>query len=264
MSIDSILKPFWLPEVASEHGELVDHMNAFVHWFMLALFVGWSCFLVYVFYNFNQKRSAKANYKGVTGHASTHIEIGVCIVEAILLIGFAFPLWSKQADEYPTGPNVVKVRAIGEQFGWTFHYAGNDGVLGAVNPKLITATNPIGRDPSDPNGKDDFIKSGTMTLPSQRPVIIDVGSKDVIHNLAIPSMRAAQDATPGIKSHMWFKPVKEGTWDIICGQLCGSGHSQMKATLEVLKEKEFDAWAKENSDSAAKAAAPAPAAPAAH
>jgi cytochrome c oxidase subunit II len=252
MSIDSILRPFWLPERASEHGEMVDHMNAFVHWFMLALFVGWSCFLVYVFYTYNSKRNARANYKGVTGHASTHIEVGVCIVEAILLIGFAFPLWAKQADEYPTGANVVKVRAVGEQFGWTFHYAGKDGVLGAVNPKLITSTNPIGRDASDPNGKDDFIKSGTMTLPADRPVIIDVGSKDVIHNLAIPSMRVAQDATPGVKSHMWFKPIKVGTWDIICGQLCGYGHSQMKATLDVLSESDFDGWAKENSEAAAK------------
>jgi cytochrome c oxidase subunit II len=252
MDITIILKKFWLPEVASEHGELVDHMNAFVHWFMLALFVGWSLFLAYVFYNNNAKRTPKANYKGVTGHATTHVEIGVCIVEAILLIGFAFPLWKKQAAEYPVGPDVVKVRALGEQFLWTYQYAGNDGVLGAVNPKLITANNPTGRDMNDPNGKDDFIKSGTLTLPETRPAIIDVGSKDVIHNLAIPIMRIAQDATPGIKSHMWFKPIKTGTWDIICGQLCGSGHSQMKGTLEVVTAKDYEAWVKENSDAALK------------
>jgi cytochrome c oxidase subunit II len=251
MDITVILKKAWLPELASKHGESVDHMNAFVHWFMGVLFVGWSLYLVYVFYFNNAKRRPKANYKGLTGHATTHIEIGVCIVEAILLIGFAFPLWARQADGYPVGGNVVKVRAVGEQFGWNFHYAGNDGVLGAVNPKLINANNPIGRDPNDPNGKDDFVKAGTMTLPVDRPVIIDVGSKDVIHNLAIPVMRAAQDATPGIKSHLWFEPVKTGTWDIICGQLCGSGHSQMKGTLDVITEKDFDAWSKENSDAAA-------------
>jgi cytochrome c oxidase subunit 2 len=255
MDINVILKKLWLPQVASEHGELVDHMNSFVHWFMLSLFVGWSCFLIYVFYFNNRKRTPKANYKGVTGHATTHLEIGVCIVEAILLLGFAFPLWSRQAEDYPTGPEVVKVRAVGEAFLWTFQYAGNDGVLGAINPKLITSTNPIGRDPNDPNGKDDFLTSGTLTLPENRPVIIDVGSKDVIHNLAIPVMRVAQDATPGIKSHMWFKPVKTGTWDIICGQLCGSGHSQMKGTLDVLQQKKFDDFSKEKSDSEMKKSA---------
>lgn len=260
MDVTSILKPLWLPELASEHGELVDHMNGFVHWFMGALFVGWSIFLIYVFYRFNQKRNPKADYHGVRGHATTHIEIGVCIVEAVLLIGFAFPLWARQADDYPTGPDVVKMRAVGEQFLWNFHYAGNDGVLGRIDPRLIAPNNPIGRDLADPNGKDDFVVAATMKLPSGRPVIVDVGSKDVIHNLALVPMRAAQDATPGVKSHMWFKPTKTGTWDIICGQLCGSGHSQMKATLDVIDAKEFDTWFKSQSDNALKASAPAAAA----
>ena len=262
MNVSSILKAIGLPEQASQHGELVDHMNGLVHWFMLLLFVGWSSYLVYVFYNFNQKRSKKADYYGVRGHATTHIEIGVCIVEAVLLMGFAFPLWSRQADDYPTGPDVVKVRAVGEKFKWNFHYAGSDGVLGHIDRKLVSGTNEIGRDPSDPNGKDDFIVGATLKLPLNRPVIIDVGSKDVIHNLALTPMRSAQDAIPGAKAHMWFKPVKKGTWDIICGQLCGVGHSQMKATLEVVDQKEYDDWVKEQSSSALKAAQAA-AAPAA-
>ncbi len=261
MSVSSILKFSGLPELASEHGALVDHMHGLVTWFMFVLFLGWSIYLVYVFYKFNEKRSKKADYHGVRGHATTHIEIGVCIVEAILLLGFAFPLWARQADEYPTGPDVLKMRAVGEQFTWTFHYPGSDAVLGHITPKLISGTNVIGRDPSDPNGKDDFISGGTMKIPVGRPVIVDVGSKDVIHNLALVPMRAAQDAIPGAKAHMWFKPVKTGTWDIICGQLCGVGHSQMKATLEVISQKEFDEWSKEQSANGLKATMP-PAAPA--
>jgi cytochrome c oxidase subunit II len=260
MGISSILKPFGLPENASEHGELVDNMDGFVHWFMLFLFVGWSIYLVHVFYRYNAKRNPRANYAGVTGHSTTHIEIGVCIVEAILLFGFAFPLWARQADEFPTGPEVVKLRAVGEQFGWSFHYAGNDGVLGGINPKLTSPSNVIGRDMTDPNGKDDFLNTGMMKIPVNRPVIIDVRSKDVIHNLALTSMRAAQDATPGVKSHIWFKPIKVGTWDIICGQLCGPGHSGMRAVLEVVTDKEYEAWLKERSEAAANEAAPSPAA----
>lgn len=259
MSVSSILKLISLPDLASEHGALVDHMHGLVTWFMTVLFVGWSIYLIYVFYTFNEKRNKKADYHGVRGHATTHIEIGVCIVEAILLLGFAFPLWARQADEYPTGPDVLKMRAVGEKFTWTFHYPGSDAVLGQISRKLISQTNVIGRDATDPNGKDDFISGGTMKIPVGRPVIVDVGSKDVIHNLALVSMRAAQDAIPGAKAHMWFKPVKTGTWDIICGQLCGVGHSQMKATLEVVSQKEFDEWSKEQSANALKAASAPPA-----
>lgn len=239
--------------VASEHGELLDHMLGLVHWFMLALFIGWSIYLVICFVRFRASRNPKADYHGVRGHATTHIEIGVVIVEAILLLGFAFPLWSRQADDYPVGPEVVKMRAMGEKFLWNFQYAGDDQNLGIWNPRYINgANNPVGRDLADPNGKDDFVNPGTMKLPVGRPVIVDVASKDVIHNLALVPMRAAQDATPGIKAHMWFTPTKEGTWDVICGQLCGPGHAQMKAQLEVVSQKDFDDWSKEQSAAGAK------------
>lgn len=253
MSVSDINHWLGISELASEHGELVDHMLGFVHWFMLALGVGWSIFLGYVFYRFRFSKQPKADYHGVRGHASTHIEIGVVIVEAILLLGFAFPLWARQADQYPTGPDVVKLRALGEKFLWNFHYAGLDGSLGVWNPRFVNAaTNPVGRDMRDPNGKDDFVNPGTLKLPVGRPVIIEVTSKDVIHNLAMPPMRAAQDATPGVKAHLWFKPTKTGTWDIICGQLCGPGHAQMKAILEVVEQKEFDDWLKEQSETGLK------------
>jgi cytochrome c oxidase subunit 2 len=242
---------------------MVDHMLEIVHWFMLILFVGWSVFLVVVFTKFRQKKQAKADYHGVRGHASSHIEIGVVIVEAILLLGFAFPLWAVQSQKYPTDGNVVKLRAVGEKFAWNFQYAGNDGVLGRTELRLIdTSTNPpniIGQDKQDPNGKDDFVKNSVMTIPVNRPVIVDVTSKDVIHNLALVPMRMAQDATPGVRSHAWFKPTKVGQWDIICGQLCGPGHSSMRATLIVVPQEEFDEFMKENSESAVKANTPAPA-----
>lgn len=261
MSVSDINTWIGITQNASEHGGLVDHMLGFVHWFMLALFVGWSIFLTIAFFKFRKTKNPNADYHGVRGHASTHIEIGVVVVEAILLLGFAFPLWSHQADDYPTSVDTIKMRALGEKFLWNFQYPGNDMMLSTWNPKAVSPTNQVGRDLLDPNGKDDFVNPGTMRLPVGRPVIVDVGSKDVIHNLALVPMRSAQDAIPGVKAHMWFKPVKEGTWDIICGQLCGPGHAQMKAVLEVISQKDFDDWAKEQSAAAAAksaAAVPAP------
>jgi len=82
MSVSWINEFFGQTPNASEHGGLVDHMLGFVHWFMLALFIGWSIYLVLAFYRFNAKRNAKGDYHGVTGHATTHIEIGVVIVES--------------------------------------------------------------------------------------------------------------------------------------------------------------------------------------
>jgi cytochrome c oxidase subunit II len=238
-----------IPDLASEHGEIVDNMLEFVHWFMAILFVGWSIFLVVAFWRFHKSRKKKADYYGVRGHATTHIEIGVVLVEVILLAGFAWPLWGRRVDvsEYPNDPNMVKVRAVGEKFKWTFHYPGVDGKFGRIDPALMSISNPLGVDGTDPNAKDDKMSAGDMVLPINRRVIVEMTSKDVIHNLALVSMRMAHDATPGIDSAMWFKPVKTGEWDIICGQLCGPGHGSMKANLVCKEEAEYDSWIKDAS-----------------
>lgn len=235
-------KSIGLPEVASEHGHMIDHMMEMLHWFMLLLFIGWSVFFLYCIVRYHRSRHPKADYRGVRSHASTHLEVGVVIVEAVLLLGFAFPLWFTRVNEFPTGPEVVKVRAVGYQFGWLMHYPGPDGKFGRTSPDFYgtaDARQQAGMDPDDPNGADDIFLTSELILPIGRPAIVEVSSKDVIHNLAIKSMRIAQDAIPGMHIPMWFTPIKEGEWDMVCGQLCGSGHANMKATLQVVDNDAF-------------------------
>ena len=153
MKLDSI--NIWMGQTpnASEHGGLVDYMLGFVHWFMLVLLIGWSTYLAIAFWRFSNKNNAKADYHGFRGHATTHIEIGVAIVEAILLLGFAFPLWARQADEYPTSPDTIRMRALGEKFLWNFQYPGADMMLSTWHLSYIdNATNTTGKDLHDPYG----------------------------------------------------------------------------------------------------------------
>lgn len=231
-----------LPELASEHGEMVDHMMLVLTLFMALLFVFWSTFLGFAIYRFRARKNPKANYHGMTSHWSSHLEIGVIIVEAVLLLGFAFPLWINRVSDYPTGDDVVQVRAVGEKFFWTFHYPGDDGKFGRIDPFLISSSNIIGLDPDDPNSADDVLVRNELALPVRRHVVVEVTAKDVIHNLHLIPMRMAQDAIPGTRSHVWFKPVRTGEWDILCGQLCGPGHANMGAKLLVQEEADFDSW----------------------
>jgi len=231
-------------EVASRHGNVGNHMLALIHWFMAILFVGWSLFLLVILWKFRRRKHPKANYDGITSHFSTHVEVGVVIVEVVLLLGFAFPLWAKRssADERPTGDDVVNVRAVGEQYRWTFHYAGEDGMMGLTAHDRISGANPVGLVEEDPNAKDDFVTVNELVIPVGRPVVIQVTSKDVIHGLHITPMFTQQDAIPGSEIPMWFVPEKEGEWNIVCAQLCGAGHAQMVAFVESVKGEEFDEW----------------------
>lgn len=244
MNFESINDALWMTEIASEHGAVGNHMLAVVHWFMGILFVGWSAFLVYILWRFRARKCPKAQYSGVTSHFSTHVEVGVVIIEVVLLLGFAFPLWAMRVDDMPKDdPSAVRVRAVGEQFRWTFHYTGPDKMMGLTLPSEIRpGANGIGLVAEDPNAKDDFITLNDLVLPRGRPAIIQVTSKDVIHGLALIPMFIQQDAIPGREIPMWFTPNRAGEWDIVCSQLCGAGHAKMAAVVRVLEPDEFDDW----------------------
>ena len=232
---------------ASEHGLLVDKMLEFCHWFMAVLFVGWSIFFVYTLWRFHQSRHPKADYHGVQSKASAHLEFSVVLIEIIILLGFAMPLWGRRAngDDFTNNSESLRVHAVAEQFMWNFHYPGPDGKFGKQSLALVTPTNPLGLDPNDPDGKDDIVSKNELHLVNKRPTVIEVTSKDVIHNLSLKNMRMEQDAIPGSKVPLWFRPVKAGEYEIICGQLCGVNHFAMRAAMKVETQAEFDAWQKE-------------------
>lgn len=240
-----------LPENFSAHGDQVDHMMDVINWFMLALFVGWTIFFFICLFKFSKRKKATASYHGVKNHVSTHLEVGVIIIEAVILLGFALPLWGDRTDDFDRviEEDAVRVRAIGFQFGWKFHYAGNDGKFGYIDRDLVQQPGDACIYPDDPNGFDDFIVA-SLKLPVDRPAIVQVTSTDVIHNFSIIPMRIQQDAIPGRDIPMWFTPIKELETTVVCGQLCGSKHAEMVGVMEVTTEKAYATWANKLSSDA--------------
>jgi cytochrome c oxidase subunit II len=246
------------PPNASEEGFQIDHIIEFSHWFMAALFVGWSAFFIYVLIRFRKSRNPKADYQGVKSGISTHLEFAVVLIEAVLLIGFAIPIWGKYVNDFPDDKESVLIHAVGQQFNWNYHLPGPDGSFGRREISLVSNSNPLGLDPNSQQGKDDLVVLGEVHVPVNRPVIIEVSSKDVIHNFAVPHMRAAQDAIPGQIIPLWFTPIKTGTYEVVCGQLCGLGHYAMKGTVVVDTPEDYQAWLKERVELAGTGTAPAP------
>src|SRR5271154_6495326 len=115
---------------ASLHGYAIDSMLEMLHWFMLVLFLGWGSFYAYTLWRFQQKKSPKANYVGTTSPLPPKREGGVLVLEIVLLMAFAAPIWANRVDQFPSGPDVIRVHAVGEQFLWNFQYTGPDGKFG--------------------------------------------------------------------------------------------------------------------------------------
>jgi cytochrome c oxidase subunit 2 len=249
-----------LPDLASEHGKDVDHLIILVHYVMALLFVGWTAYFFYCLIRFRKGRNPKADHHGVTGHTSNYLEIAVAIVEVILLVGFAVPLWAKVVDKFPEAKdNPVNMRVIGAQFNWSARYPGADGVFGKQDIHLASGSNSYGLHQldeklkvDDPAGKDDVtVFSAPFAVPVNRPVIASISSMDVIHSFKVLALRVTQDAIPGMRIPIHFTATKTNTYQINCAQLCGNSHANMKGILMVLPQDQFDAWLKSKAGAAA-------------
>jgi cytochrome c oxidase subunit 2 len=235
----------WMPPDYSAHGSDVDQIIIITHWLMLILFVFWSAYFLYVLYRFRASRHPKASYQGMQSHWSTWSEAGVAVVEVVLLVAFSIPAWYRWSTRPPKQENAFRVRVVAEQFAWNVHYPGPDGVFGRTAVNLVSSTNPIGLDLSDPNAKDDVLALNQLHLEVGREAQIDVSSKDVIHSFKLPVMRAEQDAIPGAVIPIHFTPVRTNngeTWEIACAQLCGLGHYRMRGQLVVDTKEQLQKW----------------------
>src|SRR5271154_5085471 len=138
-----------MPPLASSNGQDVDDLIIYVHWLMLALFVGWIIYFFYAVNRFRSSRNPKADYTGVKSHASSVIELGVVVAEAVLLIFIAVPLWARAVDKFPPAEKSTVIQVVAEQFRWNARYAGPDGIFGKQDMKFVKEGNVFGVDPSD-------------------------------------------------------------------------------------------------------------------
>jgi len=245
-------KILFMPELASSNGEAVDALMVYVHWLMIALFVGWSLYFAYVLWRFNVKRNATADYEGSKSHLPKGIEIAVVVAEAVLLLVVAMPIWAKNVQDFPKPEDSTVIQIMAQQFAWNVRYPGPDGKFGRQDMNRISADNVFGVDPTDPAGKDDIQLLNEIHVPVNKPVLIYLSSKDVIHSLKLVAMRITQDAIPGLRIPCTFTPTKMGRYQIECAQLCGNGHAAMAGGfLVVQSQADFDAWLRSKSGAAA-------------
>ena len=138
--------------------------------------------------------------------------------------------------KWPTSPDVVRIEVMPQQWAWNIRYAGPDGLF---------------------NTPDDVVTLNEMRIPVDRPVMLNLKAKDVIHSFYIPNFRIKHDANPGSVTRTWFQAVKTGRFEIACSQMCGWAHYKMKGDLMVLPETDFQRWLKEAEGDAARRFDPA-------
>jgi cytochrome c oxidase subunit 2 len=144
-----------------------------------------------------------------------------------------------------TPRNALVVEVLGQQWQWRFRFPGQGDKLGRTDTRFMNAGNPFGIDPVDPDGQGNILVDGNeLHLPLNRPVKMLLRSRDVLHDFFAPPLRARMNMVPGMVTSFWFTPTKVGRYEVLCAQLCGVGHSNMRADIVVEDPSAFAAWLK--------------------
>ena len=233
-----VFSPWWQTPLASNWGSIDSALNITL-WICGAVFVVLNLFLAHTLMRYRHREGHRAHYEP----ENPGLEKRLTILTAVGIIGMLAPgLWAwHKFVTVPQGAAIVE--AVGQQWQWSFRYPGPDGVLGAAAVKHMNPDNPLGLDPLDPFGRDDVLVEGNeLHLPADRPVKVVLRSKDVLHDFYVPEFRAKMDMVPGIVTYFWMTPTIRGKYDILCAELCGVGHHEMRGSVVVDSARNFDSW----------------------
>ena len=233
-------KTWWFPPPINQHGIAYDAQ------FMRTLIVVGIVFFLaqfalgYVIVRFRND-GRRAGYS----HGNNRLETLWTSATALLFLGLVVmgtKIWAGvHFDEAP--PDAIPIEVMAKQFAWNFRYAGPDGKFGHTDLKLVNdaSGNPFGLDDKDPAAKDDIV-SASLKVPVGKPIKLIMHSRDVIHNFFVRELRMKQDIVPGMEIPLHFQADKIGIYEVPCSELCGLGHFQMRTTMQVMSEADFEAW----------------------
>ncbi len=215
------------PENVSTYGGEIDTLfwTVFVLSgiaFVISLFV-----LIYPLFRFRYKEGRTATYVRGTGTKQLKwviVALAVLAASDFYLLYAEHDTWAKMEETLPEQKD-MHIVITGMQYNWVYTYPGPDN-------ELYTA--------------DDVIDYGMeLHVPVNKNIIIDIKAKDVVHSLFLPNTRLKQDAIPGRTITRWFNITKVGNYDIVCAELCGTGHYMMQNDLIAESEEDFNAFIKE-------------------
>jgi cytochrome c oxidase subunit 2 len=211
-----MLKLLWLPPQASTMSTRIDYLHYFVitTTMVVSTLIGMAGIGFYVKYRWRGRIGAKGEpvYTTFLGEA---LIIGVPAFFFLLWFAIGF----RDFVKIQTPPaNAMDVYVMGKQWMWKFAY------------------------PDGPNGVN------VLRVPSGRPVRLLMTSRDVIHSFFVPAFRMKMDVLPGRYTETWFEATKTGRFPVYCTEMCGTGHSTMRAEVVVMAPAEFDKWIAEQRD----------------
>jgi len=204
-------KDWWLPSDYSVHGPSVDWLFNVIFWITMVIFVAVEILLVYfaIKYRFRPERK-----KGIFSHGNTRLEIAWTLIPTIIVLFAGGYSWKVLDDIEDPVKDHLTVSVFSQQYAWSFAYPGKGYVW----------------------------SEGELHVPVGRQVQFKMHAMDVIHSFWVPEWRIKKDNVPGITTTAIVTPDKEGSYQLVCTELCGFGHATMRAKVVVESPSKFKKW----------------------
>jgi cytochrome c oxidase subunit 2 len=252
-----LITPWWTTPLASNWQKMDDTLTITV--VMTGIFfVAINAFLIYILLRYRHREGRQAAYEPENKKLERWL-IGITTVGIAALLAPGLAVYAS----YIRAPrDALVLEVLGQQWQWRYRFPGTGGKLGLSDARFFSAGNPFGLDPTDAQGQDDIlVNANEVQLPLGKPVKVLLRSHDVLHDFYVPQIRARMNMVPGMVTTFWFTPTRLGRYEVLCAQLCGVGHSNMRGTMVVVEEANFQAWLQAQPTLAMTLAAPAPGSP---
>jgi cytochrome c oxidase subunit 2 len=200
----------WFPQPASTSADKIDTLYDVLLICSVPIFVLVMTIAIYSVLRFRAKPGDMGD--GPPIHGNTRLEIIWVTIPFIMVTALAIYAWITLDDIEAKQPNEMVVNVTGQQFTWTFQY---------------------------PSEK---LDAKELVLPVNRPVDFKIHTKDVLHSFWVPQFRLKSDAVPGLTTEIRVTPDRVGSYEVVCAELCGIGHSTMRQYVRVVPAGEFQSW----------------------
>jgi len=194
-------------EGSSPYADYVDTTFLTIVGISSLVLLGLLVAMVYFVIRYSRKRNPKpSNIEG-----NIPLEITWTVIPLVLFMGMFYMGWRGYLQEMKIPEDAFPIRVTGQMWKWTFEY---------------------------PNG----IKTDTLYVPMNVPIKCTLYSLDVNHSFYIPAFRIKKDVIPNRENVMWFKTIRQASYDIACAEFCGLHHAYMYTKVISMDSTHYEQW----------------------
>ncbi|MGH2952151.1 MAG: cytochrome c oxidase subunit II [Solirubrobacterales bacterium] len=210
----------WFGDAGSEEAEPIDTLFDVMIVLSSFVFAVVLVMLGYAVWKYRAKPGDESDGEPI--HGNTRLEIAWTVIPTIIVLIGAGYSWIVLDDIEAKADDRMPLNVTAQQFKWTFEYPEEDGLT-----------------------------TDELHVPVDRQLELHLSALDVLHSFWVPEWRIKRDLVPSgaggeeVDDEAVVTPDTEGTYSLVCTELCGLGHATMRATVVVESEQEFDQWVAE-------------------